>query len=53
MIVAYAPSRLARHNLHIYVLELCFTLCMIFIGAKHFIVHFRLTEPIKCLNTLN
>jgi len=38
--------------LHIYLLELCFTLCRIFIGAKHFIIHFRLTEPIECLNTL-
>jgi len=42
--------------LYIYLLELCFTLCRIFIGTKHFIIHFRLTEPIKYLQnfrTLN
>jgi len=32
---------------------LCFTLCRIFTGAKHFIIHFRLTELIEYLNTLN
>jgi len=28
--------------LHIYLLELWFTLCRIFIGAKHFIINFKL-----------
>jgi len=39
--------------LHIYLLEPGFTLCRIFIGAKNFIIHFRLTEPIEYPNTLN
>jgi len=60
--LANAPDKIYGHMfkkcvlfvyLHIYLLELCFTLCTIFIGAKHFIIHLRLTEPIECLNTLN
>jgi len=54
--LANAPEKMYGHMfnkcvlfvyLHIYLLELFFTLCRIFIGAKHFIIHFRLTEPIK------
>jgi len=60
--LANAPEKMYGHilkkcvlfvYLHIYLLELCFTLCRIFIGAKHFIIHFRLTELIEYLNNLN
>jgi len=60
--LANAPEKMYGHMflkcvlfdyLHIYLLELCFTHCRIFIGAKHFIIHFRLTKPIEYLNTLN
>jgi len=49
--LANAPGKIYGHMfkkcilfvyLHIYLLELCFTLWRIFIGAKHFIIHFRL-----------
>jgi len=33
--------------LYIYLLELCITLFGIFIGTKHFIIHFRLSEPMN------
>jgi len=60
--LANAPEKMYGHMfkkfdflayLHIYLLELCFTLCRIFIGPKNFINHFRITEPIEYLNTLN
>jgi len=50
--LANAPDKIYDHMfkkyvlfvyLHIYLLELCFTLCRIFIAAKHFIIYFRLT----------
>jgi len=35
--------------LYVYLLQLCLTLCRIFISTKHFLIFFRLTEPVEYL----